>query len=63
MPQLAKRKRKYASGSKKQCTNGPAAMAEQIVANARRIGLNICAGDITPGDGNCFYRALLQQIQ
>ena len=62
MPQLAKRKRKYASGSKKRCTNGPAAMAEQIVTHARQIGLNVCAGDITPGDGNCFYYALLQQI-
>ena len=37
-------------------------MAEQIVTNARRIGLNVCAGDITPGDGNCFHHALLQQI-
>ena len=62
MPQLAKRKRRYASGSKKRCMNGPSAMAEQIVTNVRRIGLNVCAGDITPGDGNCFYHALLQQI-
>ena len=27
-----------------------AAMAEQIVSNARRIRLNVYAGDITPGD-------------
>ena len=37
-------------------------MPEQIVSNARRNGLNVRAGDITPGDGNCFYHALLQQI-
>ena len=62
MPRLPKRKQLYTSHSKKHCTNGPAAMAEQIVINARQIGLNVSAGDITPGDGNCFYHALLQQI-
>ena len=38
-------------------------MAEQIVINARQIGLNVSAGDKTSGDGNCFYHALLQQIR
>ena len=34
-------------------------MAEQIVNNARSIGLNVTANEITPGDGNCFYHALI----
>ena len=38
-------------------------MANIIVNNARRIGLNVHADDVTPGDGNCFYHALLQQLQ
>ena len=31
-------------------------------ANCHQCQMNVCAGDITPGDGNCFYNALLQQI-
>ena len=40
-------------------------MANIIVNNARRIGLNVhhSADNVTPGDGNCFYHALLQQLQ
>ena len=59
----SQRKPLYTSHSKKHCTNAPAAMAEQIVINARQIGLNVSAGDKTSGDGNCFYHALLQQIR
>ena len=38
-------------------------MAEIIVTNARQIGLNVHADTVTPGDGNCFYHAILQQLQ
>ena len=38
-------------------------MANIIVNNARRIGLNVRTDDVTPGDGNCIYHALLQQLQ
>lgn len=38
-------------------------MANIIVNNARQLGLNVRADNITPGDGNCFYHALLQQLQ
>ena len=37
-------------------------MAEIIVNNARQIGLNVRADTVTPGDGNCFYHAILQQL-
>ena len=49
--------------SKRNCTNGAKTMAEIIVNNARQIGLNVCADTVTPGDGNCFYHAILQQLQ
>lgn len=38
-------------------------MATIIVNNARRIGLQVCSDRVTPGDGNCFYHAVLQQMQ
>ena len=39
-------------------------LAHQVVENARRIGLNNLTFDRpTPGDGNCFYHAILQQLQ
>lgn len=62
MPILSKRKRTYSCRRKQQCVNVPLVMAEQIVNNARQIGLNVVADEITPGDGNCFYHAILQQI-
>lgn len=38
--------------------------ANQIVAHARNIGLsNIVYREITPGDGNCFYHAIVQQLR
>ena len=38
-------------------------MAEQILQNALRIGLYIELDDITTGDGNCFYHAIIQQLR
>ena len=35
-------------------------MVNIIANNARGIGLNVCANEVTPGDGNCFYHAILQ---
>ena len=50
--------------SKRNCTNGALkTMAEIIVNNARQIGLNVCADTVIPGDGNCFYHAILQQLR
>ena len=67
MSRKAKRKRNYTQIkkdiTKRYCTKGPIAMANIIVNNARRIELNVRADDVTPGDGNCFYHALLQQLQ
>ena len=67
MPRKAKRKRNYTQIkkdlTKTYCTKGPIAMANIIVNNARRIGLNVRDDNVTPGDGNCFYHALLQQLQ
>ena len=59
IPRKAKRKRIYTQIkkdlTKTYCTKGPIAMANIIVNNARRIGLNVRADDVTPGDGSCFY--------
>ena len=40
-------------------TNTPFNMAQQILQNALHIGLYIELDDITPGDGNCFYHAII----
>ena len=37
-------------------------MADVILANARRIGLAAYVDAPTPGDGNCFYHSVLQQL-
>ena len=37
--------------------------ADRIVNNARRIGLNVSYDEPTLGDGNCFYRAVVQQLR
>ena len=37
-------------------------MANIIVQNAREIGLDVSADEITPCDGNCFYHAIVQQV-
>lgn len=67
MPCKAKRKRNHTQikkdSSKRYCTKGPKSMSNIIVNNARRIGLNVRANNVTPGDGNCLYHALLQQLQ
>ena len=34
----------------------------QIVQNARRIGLDVQLNRITSGDGNCWYHSVIQQI-
>ena len=38
-------------------------LAHQVVENARRIGLNLTFEQPTPGNGNCFYHAVVSQIQ
>ena len=38
-------------------------MVNIIVNNARQMGLNVHGDNVTPGDGNCFYHAFLQQLQ
>ena len=38
-------------------------MANRAVANARNIGLGVTYTVSTPGDGNCFYHAIVNQIQ
>ena len=39
-------------------------LAHQVVANARKIGLdNITYDVLTLGDGNCFYHAIVQQLR
>ena len=38
-------------------------MVTIIVNNAQRIGLQVCSDGVTTGDGNCFYHAVLQQMQ
>ena len=35
---------------------------DQISQNARRIGLDVQMDNLTIGDGNCWYRAVVQQI-
>jgi len=37
-------------------------MADTIVANAARIGLFVSCDFPTPGDGNCFNHAVIQQL-
>ena len=68
MPRIRKRKTVYTQSkscnkSKGSCTKGPNAMANIIENNAKQIGLNVHADEVTPGDGNCFYHAILQQLQ
>ena len=67
MPRLSKRKRFFTKmkrkySNKKCYIKGPKGLATIIVNNARRIGLQVCANDVAPGDGNCFYHAVLQQL-
>ena len=69
MPRKTKRKRIYiqynkqTNKSKKICTRVPNAMVNIVTNNARRVGLHVHADEVTPGDGNCFYHAILQQLQ
>ena len=35
---------------------------DQISQNARRIGLDVQMDNLTIGDGNCWYRAVVQKI-
>ena len=37
-------------------------MANQFVVNAQRLGLDVTLDQPTPGDGNCFYHAVVQQL-
>ena len=37
-------------------------MADTIFDNAQRIGLAVCRDAPTPGDGNCFYHSVIQQL-
>ena len=37
--------------------------ANQFVINASDIGLSVTIDQLTQGDGNCFYRAVTQQLQ
>ena len=68
MPHISKRKQLYTAGksynttNKRRCAKGSTAMADTIVNNARRIGWNVDADEITTGDGNCFYHAVVQQL-
>ena len=68
MPRISKRKQLYTAGkscnttNKRRCAKGSIAMADTIVNNARRIGMDVDADEITPGDGNCFYHAVVQQL-
>ena len=38
-------------------------MATQIVSNVRSAGLDVAYDFPTLGDGNCFYRSVIQQMQ
>ena len=42
---------------------GASTMATQIVSNARSAGLDVAYDFPTMCDGNCFYRAVIQQMQ
>ena len=42
---------------------GASIMATQIVSNAQSAGLDVAYDFPTLGDGNCFYRAVIQQMQ
>ena len=46
--------------SKIKCVRGVSSIADITVQNARGIGLDLCADEITPSDGNCFYHAIVQ---
>ena len=70
MPRLANRKRQFTRAirysndveCKVKCVSVVSSMADIIVQNARGIGLDVCADEITPGDGNYFYHAIVQQV-
>ena len=36
--------------------------AEMIVSNAQSVGLDVAISNITPGDGNCWYHAVRDQL-
>ena len=38
-------------------------LAADIMTNIRRLGLNFILDKVTLGDGNCFFRAILQQLK
>ena len=68
MPQQSTRKRFYTQKRvhctpERSYTKGVEGMAEIIANDARQIGLNVHADTVTPGDGNCFYHLILQQLQ
>ena len=44
-------------------TSGVQLMAEQMVAAAAAVGEQLQYHAVTPGDGNCFYHALLDQVR
>ena len=68
MLRIATRKRHYTHDLRQlnNCTRPKCAsmesIADTIVDNARRIGLSVCADLHTPGDVNCFYHSVLQQL-
>jgi len=65
MPRISTRKRQYTRNlrdcPKPKCARMES-MADTIVTNAIKIGLSVCADSPTPGDGNCFYHSVLQQL-
>ena len=67
MPRLATRKRQYTRNVRQchpvsKCARMANTMADTIVANAARIGLFVSCDFPTPGDGNYFYHAVIQQL-
>ena len=42
--------------------NTPVNMAQIILQNALNVGLYVELDEITPGDGNCFYHAIIQKV-
>ena len=38
-------------------------LADQIMINIRRLGLPYTLDELTLGDGNCFFRAIIQQCK
>ena len=38
-------------------------LADNIMKNIRRLGLRFTLDELTLGDGNCFFRGILQQCQ